>query len=55
MEMQLQWAEKKDVCDVSPKDFGVFASVFGFRNGNTEPSCKESGSRKSVCATEMTA
>ncbi|KAM0724050.1 hypothetical protein Q7P37_000230 [Cladosporium fusiforme] len=48
IKMQLQWAENKNGCDVSPRDLGVFASAFGFGDGKTEPAFKESDSWKYV-------
>ncbi|KAI7722751.1 hypothetical protein KC353_g227 [Hortaea werneckii] len=48
IKMQLQWAENKDGCNVSPRDLGVFASAFGFGDGKTEPAFKESDSWKYV-------
>ncbi|KAM0724052.1 hypothetical protein Q7P37_000232 [Cladosporium fusiforme] len=56
IKMQLQWAEDKDGCDVSPRDLGIFASAFGFGDGKAEPAFKESDSWKYVvCDTKDSA
>lgn len=50
MKMQLQWADKKQGCDVSSSDLKIFASAFGFGDGKNEPALKKSDSWKyAVC------